>query len=182
MNYFKSAAAVYSALWALSAYPQTDITGAGSSLANPVMQELTKQFKEQKKMDITYSSVGSGEGIRQIAARTVDFSLSDIPLTQYELNGQDLVQFPLFASAIVPVVNLSGLDASQLTISALADIYLGNIKRWDDPVLRELNPKINLPTLPIKVVFRADVSGSSYVFTSFLSKSNVNWNARYGIG
>jgi phosphate transport system substrate-binding protein len=148
------------------------------------MQELAKQFKELKKIELTYSSVGSGEGIRRIAAHTVDFSLSDIPLTQYELASQGLVQFPVFASAIVPVINLPGLDAGRMTISAiaLANIYIGKISRWNDPALQELNPHINLPDLPIKVVYRSDVSGTSYVFTSFLSKSDVNWGTIYGIG
>jgi len=184
MSYPKWAVPILMVLCALNSHAQTEITGAGSSLAYPVMQELARQFKEHKKIELIYSSVGSGEGIRRIAARTVDFSLSDIPLTQYELNSQGLVQFPVFASAIVPVVNLPGVDVSRMTISAiaLANIYIGKISRWDDPVLQELNPHINLPDLPIKAVYRSDVSGTSYVFTSFLSKSDANWNAIYGIG
>ncbi len=184
MNSFLRLFAVLLSISSFGVYAQVDIYGAGSSLAFPVIQELVRQFKEQKKIEITYHSTGSGEGIRRIVARAVDFALSDIPLTQYELNTQDLVQFPVFASAIVPVVNLPGLENQHLTLtgSILADMYLGRIIQWNDKAIQELNPSLNLPQLPIKVIYRSDVSGSSYVFTSYLSKASVHWNDQYGIG
>ena len=184
MSYIKCTVAFWMVIFAFNCFSQTNIVGSGSTLAYPVMQDLIKEYKEQKKIELTYSSVGSGEGIRNISARSVNFSLSEIPLSQYDLTSQDLIQFPVFASAIVPVLNIPGVDANHMVItaSALADIYLGKIARWDDPILHDLNPKINLPALPIKVIYRADESGSSYAFTSFLSRSNVNWNTKHGIG
>jgi len=165
-------------------HAQTDIAGAGSSLSYPVMKELTKQYQAQKNIKVSYSSVGSGEGIVQMAARVVDFSLSDIPLTQYELNSQNLLQFPVFASAIVPVFNLPGIEKGQLKLSGtlLADIYLGRVTQWNDRAILELNPGKQLPQLAIKVIYRSDISGSSYVLTSYLSKASVHWNTHYGIG
>ncbi|WP_114638397.1 phosphate ABC transporter substrate-binding protein PstS [Polynucleobacter necessarius] len=177
-------AAIVCALMTVGVHAQTEISGAGSSLAYPVIKELTKLYKAQTKVAINYTSVGSGEGIVQMAARVVDFSLSDIPLTQYELNDQNLVQFPVFASAIVPVLNLPGVEKGKLQLngSVLADIYLGRITQWDDPAIQALNSDLQLPKLPIKVVYRSDISGSSYVFTSYLSRSSVHWNTHYGIG
>lgn len=168
----------------MSIAAKAEITGAGSSLAYPVMRELAAQYQNQKKVEVKYSSVGSGQGIVQMAARAVDFSLSDIPLTQYELNIQNLVQFPVFASAIVPVVNLPGIEQKPIVLdgSVLADIYLGRVNQWNDRSIQALNPDLLLPALPIKVIYRSDISGSSYVFTRFLSKSSVHWNTNYGIG
>lgn len=161
-----------------------EISGAGSSLAYPVMKELSSQYQAQRKVEVKYNPVGSGQGIVQMAARAVDFSLSDIPLTQYELSTQNLVQFPVFASAIVPVLNLPGLEKKSLLLdgSTLADIYLGRVTQWNDKTIQALNPTLSLPPLPITVIYRADISGSSYVFTRFLSKSSVHWNTQYGIG
>jgi len=160
------------------------ITGAGSSLAYPVMKDLTAQYRSLKKIDVDYKSIGSGQGIVQMAARTVDFSLSDIPLTQFELDTQNLVQFPVFASAIVPVCNLPGNNRTKVTLSdaILTDIYLGRITQWNDPVIEQINPDLSLPAIPIKVIYRSDISGSSYVFTRYLAKSSQYWNDHYGIG
>jgi phosphate transport system substrate-binding protein len=133
---------------------------------------------------VYYRSVGSGEGIRRVTARSVDFAMTDVPLTQAELVQDDLMQFPLVVGAVAPVVNIPGVgpDALKLTGSLLADIYLGKITVWDAPALRAANPELTLPSLPIRVVHRSDGSGTSFVFTHYLSKVSSEWQDRLGIG
>lgn len=161
-----------------------DIAGAGSSFTALVMQDWTQKFEFEHKVAVRYASAGSGEGIRRITANSVDFAMTDIPLTQTELIQADLVQFPLVVGAIVPVVNLPNIVSGELRFSGavLADIYLGKIVSWSDPALRALNPGANLPELPISVVYRADGSGTSFVFTHYLSKVSVEWQDRLGVG
>ncbi len=160
-----------------------DISGAGASFPAPVIEAWAKQYTQESKIEVEYRSVGSAEGIRRVTARGADFGVTDVPLTQAELSQDDLLQFPLVAGGIVPVVNLPGVNVTELKLTGnvLAEIYLGKINHWNDPALRELNPGLALPDLAIKVAHRADGSGSSFVFTHYLSKTNPEWQQRYGI-
>lgn len=160
------------------------VTGAGASFPAPVIQAWAKQFSEENKVDVDYRSVGSGEGIRRVTARSVDFAMTDVPLTQAELAQNDLMQFPLVVGAIVPVVNVPGVRPGDLRLNGplLADIYLGKITQWDAAEIRALNPALTLPALPIKVAYRADGSGSTFVFTHYLAKVSSDWQDRLGVG
>ena len=161
-----------------------EIQGAGSSLSNTLMQRLLGQYGPAHRVDITYKAVGSGEGIKSIAAATVDFALTDVPLTKYELELLGVIQFPVFLSAITPIVNIPGLPIGSVKLSGplLAAIYLGRIQNWNDPSIAALNPDLTLPNLAILVVTRSDASGSSYVFTGYLSKESKEWANSLGIG
>jgi phosphate transport system substrate-binding protein len=160
------------------------INGAGSSLSNAVMQKLIAEYGPSHRIEITYKSVGSGEGIRRIAASTLDFALTDVPLTKYELDLLGLIQFPLFFSAITPVINVPGVDSGSLKLSGnlIADIFLGRITKWDDAKIAEFNKDLHLPNIDIKVITRADTSGSSYVFTGYLSQESTEWGNKLGVG
>jgi len=168
----------------VQAAADNEIQGAGSSLSNTVMQRLLGQYGPAHKVDITYRAIGSGEGIKSIAAATVDFALTDVPLTKYELEMLGVIQFPVFLSAITPIVNIPGLPTGSVKLSGptLAAIYLGRIQNWNDPSIAELNPGLALPNLPIVAVSRSDASGSSYVFTGYLSKESKEWANSLGIG
>jgi phosphate transport system substrate-binding protein len=160
-----------------------EIVGAGSSFTAVVMQAWAQRFELEHKVAVQYRSVGSGEGIRRVTARSVDFAMTDIPLTQAELMQDDLLQFPVVVGAIVPVLNLPGPAAGiRLSGTVLGDIFLGKISQWDDPALRALNPGVALPGLPISVVHRDDGSGTTFVFTHYLSKVNAEWQDRLGVG
>jgi phosphate transport system substrate-binding protein len=160
------------------------IKGAGASLPAEVMRNWTEEFNKKLHTSVSYDSTGSGEGIRKISTKGVSFALSEIPLTDSELKKSELVQFPLLAAAIVPVVNLPNLGSDELKLSGkiLADIYLGKIKNWNSPEIATLNPTLQIPELPIQVVFRSDISGTSFVFTSYLSQNDADWRDSLGIG
>jgi phosphate transport system substrate-binding protein len=177
-----AAAAIAVSAAAIAAEPEVE--GAGSSFTAFVMQTWAQKFEAQHKIAVHYQSVGSGEGIRRVSANSVDFAMTDIPLTQTELVQGDLVQFPLVVGAIVPVVNLPNIGPGQLRLSGavLADIFLGKIDKWNDPALRALNPGLELPALPISVIHRTDGSGTSFVFTHYLSKVSAEWQERLGVG
>ncbi len=158
--------------------------GAGSSFAAPIVNLWGAAFAKLHHIEVQYHSVGSGDGIRSVAGRTVDFAMTDVPLTQADLAKDDLVQYPLVISAIVPVANVPGIEASQLRMSGplLAQIFLGKISSWHAPELRSLNPDLALPDLPINVIHRSDTSGSTFVFTYYLSKVSQEWSGQLGIG
>lgn len=159
-----------------------DIKGAGSSFAAPLYEAWI--FSSHNLDRIEYQGVGSGEGIKRVAAKAVDFGASDAPLTSAELDAKGLLQFPVGAAALVPVVNLPGVHTGQLNLSGevLAGIYSGTIVKWNDPKIVELNPLLRLPAKPIAVLYREDNSGSTYVLTDYLSKVNADWKARVGKG
>jgi phosphate transport system substrate-binding protein len=171
-------------LSARAAAAGVEVIGAGGSFPAPAMEAWADQFSRESGVQLLYRSVGSGEGILRVTARSADFALTDVPLTQAELVQDDLMQFPVIVGAIVPVLNVPGIGDGELRLTgaALADIYLGRITKWDDPVLKELNPQLALPALPIQVVHRADGSGSSFVFTYYLSRESSEWEQRLGIG
>jgi phosphate transport system substrate-binding protein len=161
-----------------------DVTGAGASFPAPLYAKWAADYNKATGVRINYQSVGSGAGIRQIEARTVDFGASDAPLKDEELASKGLVQFPTVIGGVIPVVNIKGIAAGQLRLTGqvLGDIYLGKITRWSDPALKALNPGLTLPDAAIAAVRRADGSGTSFLFTNYLSKVNAEWKARVGEG
>jgi phosphate transport system substrate-binding protein len=161
-----------------------DVTGAGASFPAPVYSQWAAAYNKATGARINYQSVGSGAGIRQIKAKTVDFGASDAPLTDEELAKDGLVQFPTVIGGVVPVINVKGLQPGQvkMTGAVLADIYLGKITKWNDPALVALNPGVPLPDDLIAVVRRADGSGTSFLFTNYLSKVSPEWKSKVGEG
>lgn len=161
-----------------------EVIGAGASFPAPAIEAWARQFSRDTGAKIVYRSVGSGEGILRVTARSVDFAMTDVPLTQAELLQDDLVQFPVILGAIVPVVNIPGVGDGEikLTGTLLADIFLGKIATWDAPAIKMANPHLLLPNLPIRVVHRSDGSGTSFVFTYYLSTVSTEWEGRLGIG
>jgi len=161
-----------------------EVIGAGASFPAPAIEAWARQYSQETGVKLLYRSVGSAEGILRVTARSADFAITDVPLTQAELIQDDLMQFPVIVGAIVPVVNLPSIADGELKITGtvLADIYLGKITSWSDPAIRELNPKSHLPNIPITVVHRTDGSGTSFVFTYYLSSVSSEWQNRLGIG
>lgn len=161
------------------------ITGAGASFPAPVYRQWTYSYSEQNPgIQITYQSVGSGAGLNQIKSGTVDFAGTDSPLTLQQQEESGLVQFPMLTGGVVVIVNVPGVKDSQLILSkeVLADIYLGKIRFWNDPAIKALNPGLRLPKLKITVVHRSDSSGTSFIFTNYLSKVSPAWKSQVGQG
>jgi phosphate transport system substrate-binding protein len=161
-----------------------DVTGAGASFPAPVYAKWADAYNKASGARINYQSVGSGAGIRQIKAKTVDFGASDAPLKDDELAKDGLVQFPTVIGGVVPVLNIKGIQPGQVKMTGqlLGDIYLGKVTKWNDPALVALNPGVALPDAAIAVVRRADGSGTSFLFTNYLSKVNAEWKAKVGEG
>jgi phosphate transport system substrate-binding protein len=161
-----------------------DLTGAGSSFAQPVISKWADAYSKSDGARINYQSIGSAAGIKQIEAKTVDFGASDAPMMPAELDAAGLVQFPIIIGGIVPVINVPGIKAGQmkLTGSVLADIYLGKLTKWNDPEIATLNPGLKLPDTSIAVVRRADGSGTTFNFTDYLSKVSPDWKSKVGEG
>lgn len=161
-----------------------DVTGAGATFPAPLYAKWADAYNKATGARINYQSVGSSAGLRQIRGKTVDFGASDQPLTDEELSKDGLVQFPTVIGGVVPVVNIAGINAGQikLTGQVLGDIYLGKITKWNDAALTALNPGISLPDAAIQVVRRADGSGTSFIFTNYLSKVNAEWKTKVGEG
>lgn len=161
-----------------------DITGAGSTFVYPLLAQWSDDYSKQGGAKINYQSIGSGGGIAQIKAGTVTFGASDMPLPPADLHEAGLIQFPCVVGAVVPAVNLPGVapGALRLTGPALADIYLGRVKKWNDPEIVSLNPGLTLPALAITVVHRSDGSGTTFNWVNYLSKVSPEWKARIGEG
>jgi phosphate transport system substrate-binding protein len=161
-----------------------DVTGAGASFPAPLYAKWADAYNKATGARINYQSVGSSAGLRQIRGKTVDFGASDMPLTDDELAKDGLVQFPTVIGGVVPVVNIAGINAGQikLTGQVLGDIYLGKVTKWNDAALTAINPGVPLPDAAIQVVRRADGSGTSFIFTNYLSKVNAEWKAKVGEG
>src|SRR5579872_688577 len=179
----KSFAVALSATVALGLAAQAqaaDISGAGATFPAPVYAKWAEQYKAQTGIGLNYQAIGSGGGIKQIEAKTVDFGASDKPLKPVDLTAAGLMQFPTVIGGVVPVMNLPGIAPGQvkLTGQLLGDIYMGAVKVWNDPKIAALNPGVNLPSLPITVVHRSDGSGTSFIFTSYLSAKNAAWATR----
>ena len=161
-----------------------DVTGAGASFPAPLYAKWASDYNKATGARINYQSVGSGAGLRQIEAKTVDFGASDAPLKDEELAKKGLLQFPTVIGGVIPVVNIKGVAPGQLRLNGqvLGDIYLGKIAKWSDPAIKALNPKLALPDAAISPVRRADGSGTSFMFTNYLSKVNAEWKAKVGEG
>jgi phosphate transport system substrate-binding protein len=161
-----------------------DVTGAGASFPAPVYAKWAAEYNKATGAKVNYQSVGSGAGIRQIDAKTVDFGASDMPLKDDELAKKGQLQFPTVIGGVIPVINIKGVNPGQLQLTGqvLGDIYLGKISKWSDPAIKSLNPSLNLPDAAIAVVRRADGSGTSFIFTNYLSKVNAEWKTKVGEG
>ena len=161
-----------------------DVTGAGATFPAPMYAKWADAYNKATNVRINYQSVGSGAGIRQIRGKTVDFGASDMPLSDAELAKDGLIQFPTVIGGVVPVVNIKGITPGQIRMTGqvLGDIFLGKIARWNDPALTALNPGVPLPDTAIAPVRRADGSGTTFIFTNYLSKVNAEWKTKVGEG
>jgi phosphate transport system substrate-binding protein len=161
-----------------------DVTGAGASFPAPIYAKWADAYNKATGARINYQSVGSGAGIKQITAKTVDFGASDMPLTDADLSKGGMIQFPTVIGGVVPVVNIKGIAPGQLRLTGavLGDIFLGKVTKWNDAAIGALNPGVPLPDAAISVVRRADGSGTSFLFTNYLSKANADWKAKVGEG
>jgi phosphate transport system substrate-binding protein len=158
------------------------LSGAGATFPAPVYAKWAEAYKAQTGNALNYQAIGSGGGIKQIKASTVDFGASDKPLLPADLSASGLMQFPTVMGGVVPVVNLPGIKPGQLKMTGaqVADIYRGAIKRWNDPLLARTNPGLKLPAMPITVVHRSDGSGTTFLFTSYLSLEAPHWKSEVG--
>ncbi|MHB1200187.1 MAG: phosphate ABC transporter substrate-binding protein PstS [Polaromonas sp.] len=161
-----------------------NVTGAGASFPAPLYSKWAADYQKATGVQVNYQSVGSGAGIKQIEAKTVDFGASDMPLTDEDLSKNGLMQFPTVIGGVIPVVNIKGIAPGQLKLSGavLGDIYLGKISKWTDPAIKALNPTLSLPDEAIAPVRRADGSGTTFIFTNYLSKVNPEWKTKVGEG
>jgi len=159
-----------------------DITGAGATFPFPIYAKWAEAYKQKSGTSMNYQSIGSGAGIKQIQAKTVDFGATDAPLKGDELAKAGLVQFPAVIGGVVPVVNLEGIKPGDLKLTGpvLADIYFGKIKKWNEKAIAELNPGLKLPDENITVVRRSDGSGTTFLWTDYLSKVSPEWKEKVG--
>lgn len=167
-----------------SACTQTNVTGVGSTFVYPILAKWSDAYQSKSGLSINYQSIGSGGGIAQIKAKSVDFGASDMPLKPEDLASSGLTQFPVVIGGDVPVVNLKGIAAGQLKISGpvLAGIFLGKVTKWNDPAITALNEGVALPTQDISVVHRSDGSGTTFIWTNYLSKVSADWKSKVGEG
>src|SRR5689334_5790362 len=166
------------------AYPAIaiDISGAGATFPYPIYAKWADAYKKATGSGLNYQSIGSGGGIKQISARTVTFGASDMPLKPDELEKIGVIQFPTVMGGVVPVVNLDGIKGGDVTLDGptLGKIFMGEVKSWDDPAIAKLNPKAKLPKQAIAVVHRSDGSGTTFIFTNYLSKVSAAWKSKVG--
>jgi phosphate transport system substrate-binding protein len=160
-----------------------DISGAGSTFAYPILSKWAEAYKAKAGVGMNYQSIGSGGGIKQINAKTVDFGATDMPLEQKDLDGPGLAQFPFIMGGIVPVINVKGIEAGKLKLTGkvLAEIYLGTITNWNDKEIVALNPGLKLPDLAIAPVYRSDGSGTTFNFTYYLAEELPEWKDKIGV-
>jgi phosphate transport system substrate-binding protein len=161
-----------------------DVTGAGATFPAPLYAKWADAYNKATGARLNYQSIGSGAGIKQITSKTVDFGASDMPLTDEALAKDGMIQFPTVIGGVIPVVNIAGIAPGQMRLNGqvLGDIYLGKITKWNDAALVGLNPGVPLPDAAIAVVRRADGSGTTFIFTNYLSKVNAEWKAKVGEG
>jgi phosphate transport system substrate-binding protein len=161
-----------------------DVTGAGATFPAPVYAKWADAYNKATGARINYQSVGSGAGLNQIRAKTVDFGASDMPLTDEALAKDGLMQFPTVIGGVVPVINVAGIAAGQLKLTGavLGDIFLGKVTKWNDAAIASLNPGVKLPDAAIAVVRHADGSGTTVIFTNYRSKVNADWKSKVGEG
>jgi phosphate transport system substrate-binding protein len=161
-----------------------DITGAGATFPAPLYAKWASEYNKATGIKVNYQSVGSGAGIKQIDSKTVAFGASDMPLKDDELAKKGQIQFPTVIGGVVPVINVKGIEPGQLKLTGqvLGDIFLGKITKWTDPAIKALNPGVALPDADIAPVRRADGSGTTFIFTNYLSKVNAEWKGKVGEG
>ena len=161
-----------------------EITGAGATFPAPLYAKWASEYNKLTGVKVNYQSIGSGGGIKQIDSKTVDFGASDMPQTDDVLKTKGQVQFPTVIGGVVPILNVTGIAPGQLKMTGqlLGDIYLGKVTRWNDPAIKAINPGVNLPDTAIAQVRRADGSGTTFVFTNYLSKVSPDWKAKVGEG
>jgi phosphate transport system substrate-binding protein len=159
-----------------------DITGAGSTFVYPVLAKWADQYRKDTGVGLNYQSIGSGGGIKQIIAKTVTFGASDKPMSSEDIAKNGLVQFPVINGAVVPILNLPGIKPGEVTLDGptIAQIFLGNITKWNDPAIAKLNPGVSLPETAIAVVHRSDGSGTTFIWTNYLSKVSPDWSSKVG--
>ena len=183
METFRNLAAVAAlAMASIASAGAADISGAGATFPYPIYAKWADAYKKDTGNGLNYQSIGSGGGIKQIKARTVTFGASDMPLKPEELAKDGLAQFPTVLGGVVPVVNLPGIAAGEIVLDGptLANIYLGEVRTWDDPAIRKLNPNVKLPSDAIALVHRSDGSGTTFIFTDYLSKVSPDWKSKVG--
>src|SRR5580698_3166093 len=178
----KRALVAAAAVMAFAAAQAADISGAGATFPYPIYSKWADAYKQQTGIGLNYQSIGSGGGIKQIKAKTVTFGASDMPLKPDDLKAAGLLQFPMIIGGVVPVVNIKGIQGGQLRLdgATVASIYLGDITQWDDPQIKALNPKLALPSTAIAPVYRSDGSGTNFLFSDYLSKSNTKFKSSIG--
>ncbi|MDZ7891884.1 MAG: phosphate ABC transporter substrate-binding protein PstS [Rhodoferax sp.] len=161
-----------------------EITGAGATFPAPIYAKWASDYNKATGIKVNYQSIGSGGGIKQIDSKTVDFGASDMPQTDEVLKSKGQMQFPTVMGGVVPVINVKGIEPGQLKLTGqvLGDIFLGKVAKWNDPAIKSLNPGLNLPDAPIAQVRRADGSGTTFIFTNYLSKVNAEWKSKVGEG
>ncbi len=176
--------AVASTLGFTGAVSAQEITGAGATFPAPIYSKWAAEYNKATGVKVNYQSIGSGGGIKQIDSKTVDFGASDMPQTDEVLKTKGQMQFPTVMGGVVPVLNVKGIEPGQLKLTGplLGDIFLGKVSRWNDPAIKALNPTLNLPDAAIAQVRRADGSGTTFIFTNYLSKVNPEWKAKVGEG
>jgi phosphate transport system substrate-binding protein len=179
---FKSLAGAAVLAATLASASAADISGAGATFPFPIYAKWADAYKKETGNGLNYQSIGSGGGIKQIKAKTVTFGASDMPLQPKDVSASGLVQFPTVIGGDVPVVNLEGVKPGDLTLDGptLAKIYLGEITSWDDASIKKLNPEAKLPAQPIVVVHRSDGSGTTFIWTDYLSKVSADWKSKVG--
>ncbi len=184
MNFSFLRTAIIAAALGVAGVPAhaTNISGAGATFPYPIYAKWADMYKKETGDSLNYQSIGSGGGIKQIKAKTVTFGASDMPLKAEELQEAGLVQFPTVTGGDVPVVNLEGIQPGELLLDGptLAQIFLGDIKTWDDPAIKKLNPNAKLPASAIVVVHRSDGSGTTFIWTDYLSKVSPDWKSKVG--
>ena len=178
------ALAIASSLGFAGSASAQEITGAGASFPAPIYAKWASDYNKATGVKVNYQSIGSGGGIKQIDSKTVDFGASDAPLTDDVLKTKGQLQFPTVLGGVVPVINVKGIEPGQLKLTGqvLGDIYLGKVAKWNDPAIKALNPTLALPDAAIAQVRRADGSGTTFLFTNYLSKVNAEWKAKVGEG
>jgi len=183
MNFVRAIVAAGLVAASTSAFA-ADITGAGATFPFPIYSKWADAYKKETGNGLSYQSIGSGGGIKQIQAKTVTFGATDMPLKIDQLDKDGLVQWPMVMGAIVPVVNLEGVKPGEMVFDGetLANVYLGKITKWDDPAIKKLNPNVKLPSEAITVVRRSDGSGTTFNFTDYLSKVSADWKSKVGSG
>jgi len=161
-----------------------NISGAGATFPYPIYAKWADAYKQKTGHAMNYQSIGSGGGIKQITAKTVDFGASDMPLKGEQLDKDGLAQWPMVMGGVVPVVNLQGIQPGQLKLDGetLGEIYVGNITKWNDPKIAQLNPGVTLPNKAIAPVYRSDGSGTTFLFTDYLSKVDPEFKQKVGSG